>query len=38
MLSGEKQFITQGSTAGVYVIMTSTEPSRRQEGHLGIYC
>ena len=32
VLSGEKQFITQGSTAGVYVIMTSTEPSKGKRG------
>jgi butyryl-CoA dehydrogenase len=32
VLSGEKQFITQGSTAGVYVIMTSTEPSEGKRG------
>jgi butyryl-CoA dehydrogenase len=32
VLSGEKQFITQGSTAGVYVIMTSTEPSQGKRG------
>ncbi|HSE85492.1 MAG TPA: acyl-CoA dehydrogenase family protein [Candidatus Binatia bacterium] len=32
VLSGEKQFITQGSTAGVYVIMASTEPSKDKRG------
>ena len=32
ILNGEKQFITQGSTAGIYVIMASTDPSRRQGG------
>ena len=32
VLSGEKQFTTQGSTAGVYVIMASTEPSQGKEG------
>ncbi len=32
VLSGEKQFTTQGSTAGVYVIMASTEPSRGKRG------
>src|SRR5262249_54138885 len=32
VLSGEKQFTTQGSSAGVYVIMTSTEPSRGKRG------
>ena len=31
-LNGEKQFITQGSTAGVYVIMASTDPSRGKGG------
>jgi butyryl-CoA dehydrogenase len=32
LLNGEKQFTTQGSTAGVYVIMASTEPSRGKRG------
>jgi butyryl-CoA dehydrogenase len=32
VLSGEKQFTTQGSTAGVYVIMASTEPSHGRKG------
>ncbi|HEV8723016.1 MAG TPA: acyl-CoA dehydrogenase family protein [Candidatus Binatia bacterium] len=32
VLNGEKAFITQGSTAGVYVIMAATEPSRGREG------
>jgi butyryl-CoA dehydrogenase len=32
VLTGEKQFTTQGSTAGVYVIMTSTEPSQGKRG------
>ena len=32
MLNGEKQFITQGSTAGVYVIMASTDPSQGKRG------
>jgi alkylation response protein AidB-like acyl-CoA dehydrogenase len=32
VLNGEKQFITQGSTAGVYVIMASTDPSRGKGG------
>lgn len=32
VLNGEKQFITQGSTAGVYVIMASTDPSRGKRG------
>jgi alkylation response protein AidB-like acyl-CoA dehydrogenase len=31
-LNGEKQFITQGSTAGVYVIMASTDPARGKAG------
>jgi alkylation response protein AidB-like acyl-CoA dehydrogenase len=31
-LNGEKQFITQGSTAGVYVIMASTDPSQGKAG------
>src|SRR5438132_8688702 len=32
VLSGEKQFTTQGSTAGVYVIMASTDPSQGKKG------
>jgi alkylation response protein AidB-like acyl-CoA dehydrogenase len=32
VLSGEKQFTTQGSTAGVYVIIASTEPSQGKKG------
>ena len=32
VLNGEKQFITQGSTAGVYVIMASTDRSRGKRG------
>ncbi|HJU62857.1 MAG TPA: acyl-CoA dehydrogenase family protein [Candidatus Binatia bacterium] len=32
VLSGEKQFTTQGSTAGVYVIMASTNPSQGKKG------
>lgn len=32
ILNGEKQFITQGSVAGVYVVMASTEPSRGKDG------
>ena len=32
VLNGEKQFTTQGSTAGTYVIMAATEPSRAKEG------
>jgi alkylation response protein AidB-like acyl-CoA dehydrogenase len=31
-LDGEKQFTTQGSTAGIYVIMASTDPSRGGKG------
>ena len=32
LLNGEKQFTTQGSTAGVYVIMASTDPSQGKRG------
>ncbi|HEU4345840.1 MAG TPA: acyl-CoA dehydrogenase family protein [Candidatus Binatia bacterium] len=32
VLDGEKQFTTQGSTAGTYVIMAATEPSRGKDG------
>ncbi len=32
ILNGEKQFITQGSTAGVYVIMASTDRSQGKRG------
>jgi alkylation response protein AidB-like acyl-CoA dehydrogenase len=32
VLNGEKQFITQGSTAGVYVIMASTDLSQGKRG------
>jgi alkylation response protein AidB-like acyl-CoA dehydrogenase len=32
ILNGEKQFITQGSTAGVYVIMASTDPAQGKRG------
>jgi alkylation response protein AidB-like acyl-CoA dehydrogenase len=32
VLNGEKQFITQGSTAGVYVIMASTDRSHGKRG------
>jgi butyryl-CoA dehydrogenase len=32
VINGEKQFITQGSTAGVYVIMASTDPSQGTKG------
>jgi hypothetical protein len=31
-LNGAKQFITQGSTAGIYVIMASTNPAQGREG------
>ena len=32
ILNGQKQFITQGSVAGIYVIMASTDPSRGKHG------
>jgi alkylation response protein AidB-like acyl-CoA dehydrogenase len=32
LLNGEKQFITQGSTAGIYVIMAATDLSRGKSG------
>jgi butyryl-CoA dehydrogenase len=32
VLNGEKLYITQGSVAGIYVIMASTEPERGGEG------
>jgi butyryl-CoA dehydrogenase len=32
VLNGEKQFVTQGSTAGVYVIMASTDRSQGKRG------
>lgn len=32
VLTGEKQFTTQGSTAGTYVILASTEPSLGKRG------
>jgi alkylation response protein AidB-like acyl-CoA dehydrogenase len=32
VVRGEKQFTTQGSTAGVYVIVASTEPSQGKRG------
>jgi alkylation response protein AidB-like acyl-CoA dehydrogenase len=32
LLNGDKQFITQGSTAGVYVIMASTNPALGRHG------
>ncbi len=32
VLNGEKQFTTQGSTAGIYVILASTEPSLGRRG------
>ncbi len=31
-IRGDKQFITQGSTAGIYVIMASTDPSQGTKG------
>jgi butyryl-CoA dehydrogenase len=31
-LHGEKQFTTQGSTAGLYIIMASTDPSQGKRG------
>ncbi len=35
-LNGTKQFITQGSVAGVYVVMARTDPPQGQKKHLGI--
>ena len=32
VLSGTKTFITQGSVAGVYVVLASTSPDKRQKG------
>lgn len=32
VLNGEKQFTTQGCTAGIYVIMASMEPSQERKG------
>jgi len=32
VLNGTKMFITQGSVAGVYVVVASTSPERRQRG------
>jgi butyryl-CoA dehydrogenase len=32
VIRGDKQFITQGSTAGIYVIMASTNPSQGTKG------
>ncbi|MCZ6625714.1 MAG: acyl-CoA dehydrogenase [Deltaproteobacteria bacterium] len=32
VIDGEKLFTTQGSTAGIYTIMASTDPSRRAKG------
>jgi len=32
ILNGEKQFTTQGSTAGIYVIMASTDPAKKDRG------
>ena len=31
ILNGEKQFTTQGSTAGIYVIMASTDPAKKNQ-------
>jgi alkylation response protein AidB-like acyl-CoA dehydrogenase len=36
ILNGTKQFITQGSVAGVYVIMARTDPPVGEKRHLGI--
>ncbi|WP_337844902.1 acyl-CoA dehydrogenase family protein [Thermus sp.] len=36
LLNGTKQFITQGSVAGVYVIMARTDPPAEGKRHLGI--
>jgi alkylation response protein AidB-like acyl-CoA dehydrogenase len=32
VIRGDKQFITQGSTAGIYVVMASTDPARGTKG------
>jgi alkylation response protein AidB-like acyl-CoA dehydrogenase len=32
ILNGTKQFITNGSSAGIYVIMAATEPAQRKSG------
>ena len=32
VLSGTKTFITQGSVAGIYVVLASTSPEKRQKG------
>ena len=32
VLSGTKTFITQGSVAGIYVVMASTSPAKKQKG------
>jgi alkylation response protein AidB-like acyl-CoA dehydrogenase len=32
IIRGDKQFITQGSTAGIYVIMASTDPAQGTKG------
>jgi alkylation response protein AidB-like acyl-CoA dehydrogenase len=32
ILNGDKQFTTQGSTAGIYVIMASTDPTKKTTG------
>ena len=36
VIRGDKQFITQGSTAGTYVIMASTDPAQGTQGHLRV--
>ena len=37
VIRGDKQFITQGSTAGTYVIMASTDPVARHARHLCVH-
>ncbi len=32
VIRGDKQFITQGSTAGIYVVMASTDPAQGRRG------
>jgi len=32
VINGDKQFTTQGSTAGIYVVMASTDPSQGRKG------
>ncbi len=36
VLNGSKQFITQGSVAGTYVVMARTDPAPEGKKHLGI--